>query len=179
MKSFIKIFVILFVPIYFTGCGYATRSLSPILSDIHTIYIEPFANNVDYGASRGSKNLYIPMLEVKVTNQTINQFVYDGNLKVSKEDQADVILKSELINYTRDALRYDDDDNAEEYRITIIVSLVLWDVASSEPLWVEPRFSGDATFFESGPAAQSESTAVDEAVKDLAKRIVERTVEDW
>ena len=179
MRNFLKVFIILFVCIGFVGCGYTTQSLSPILEDINTIYIEPFVNNVDYGTARGSKNLYIPMLEVKATNQTIDRFIYDGNLKVSKEDEADVILKAELINYSRDALRYDDADNAQEYRVNVIVSMVLWDVANNEPLWVEPSFAGEATFFESGPAAKSESTAVDEAVKDLAKRIVERTVEDW
>ena len=179
MKNFIRISAVFLVCVCFSGCGYTTQSLSPILSSIHTIYIEPFVNSVDYGTLRGDKNLYIPMLEVKATNQTIDRFIYDGNLKVSKEDEADVILKANLINYRRDALRYDDDDNAQEYRVSVVVSLVLWDVANNEPLWVESSFAGDATFFESGSAATSESAAVDEAVKDLAKRIVERTVEDW
>ncbi len=179
MKNFLKLFIVFIFVSHLSGCGYSTRSLSPILADINTIYVEPFSNSVDYGTEKTDKNLYIPMLEVKVTNQTIDRFIYDGNLKVAKKDQADVILKGELVNYNRDTLRYDDDDNAQEYRIRVVVSMMLWDVVNDEPLWSESGFAGEATFFESGPASTSESSAIDEAVKDLAKRIVERTVEDW
>lgn len=162
-----------------SGCGYTTRSLSPAIAAFKTIYVQPFKNSVDYSSERGSKNLYIPMMEVKVSNAVINRFVHDGVLKVAKEHEADLVLKGELINYRRDELRRDDDDNVQEYRITVTVSLVLWDVAKEEPMWTEPGFSGDTTYFLSGPAARSESAAIDDAVNDLAQRIIERTVEDW
>lgn len=162
-----------------SGCGYSTRTVSPSMAGIRTIYIEPFKNNVDYGTDRGSKNLYVPMMEVKVSNGVINRFITDGFLKVSKPEEADIILKGALLNYQRDGLRYDDSDNVLEYRITIIVSLTLVDTRTNETLWTEPSFAGDTTYFPSGLYAKAESVAIDDAVKDLAQRIIERTVEDW
>jgi len=165
--------------LFLSGCGYATRSVAPSMADKKTIFIEAFKNNVDYGSERADKNLYVPMMEVKVTNGVINRFITDGYLKVAKSGNADLILKGALINYQRDGLRFDDDDNAEEYRITILVSLQLIDARTNEILWTEPSFGGEATYFLTGPQATPENDAIDKAVKDLAQRVIERTVEDW
>ena len=70
-------------------------------------------------------------------------------------------------------------EDVEEYRITISVSLTLWDFAEDKAVWTESSFSGDTTYFTTGPLAKSEGTAVEDAIKDLARRIVERTVENW
>jgi len=41
-------------------------------------------------------------METKITDAVINRFLLDGYLKlVSKEDQADLILKGELTNYEK------------------------------------------------------------------------------
>jgi outer membrane lipopolysaccharide assembly protein LptE/RlpB len=150
------------------GCGYSTRSISPRIADIKTIYVEPFKNGVDYSTERGDKNLYVPMMEVKITNETINRFLRDGIFKIAKQDAADVILKSELKDYRRDVLRYDDNENVQEYRITIIISMTLWNTRTNETMWSEPNFAGDTTYFVSGSNAKSESTAIDDAIKELA-----------
>lgn len=161
------------------GCGYSTHSLSPALADIKSIYIAPFKNATDYSTERGDTSLYIPMMEVKITTEVINRFLRDGVFKVVKEGIADVVLKGELLNYRRDVLRYDDNDNPSEYRISITVSLSLTKSAMNETMWSESTFVGDTTYFVSGANAKSESTAIDDAIKDLAQRILERTVEDW
>ena len=46
-------------------------------------------------------------------------------------------------------------------------------------LWQEPSFSGEATYYTTGPLAKSESAAIEETLKDLAQRVVERTVQSW
>ena len=46
-------------------------------------------------------------------------------------------------------------------------------------MWAEPSFGGDSTYLVTGSGSKSESVAIDDAVKDLAQRIIERTVEDW
>mgnify|MGYP000975259505 CR=1 FL=1 len=175
-----KIVSLLFIGMMIVGgCGYSTRTVSPTMDGIKTIYIAPFQNKVDYGTEGGNKNLYVPMMEVKVTSGTINRFITDGFLKVAKPEEADIILKGELINYRRDVLRYDDYDVAREYRITIIVAMTLLNAHTNEVVWTEPSFGGESTYLVDGPSAKSESVAIDEAVKDLAQRIIERTVEDW
>ncbi len=158
------------------GCGYTTQSALP--SRLQTIHIKPFPNKINYTTST-DRQLYFPLLEVKVRNAIIDRFLFDGNLKVREENEADLILSGELINYERVALRYTDDDEVQEYRVHVIVSLVLKDRRYDEILWEESGFAGEATYFVSGALATSESSAVEAATLDLARRVVERTIENW
>ncbi len=160
----------------FCGCGYSTRSV--VLGDLRTINIEPFKNRIIYGTD-GARNVYLPMLEVNITNAIADRFMFDGNLKVTNKDKADLILQGELIDFRRDALRYTESNDVQEYRITITVSMTLWDNAEQKPVWSESGFSGDSTYFTTGSLAKSESAAVQNALADLARRVVERTIEDW
>jgi hypothetical protein len=166
------------------GCGYSTRSLS--YSKSTKIFIKPFENQVDLNinsdlSDKNPYRIYRPGMEVNVTNAVINRFMVDGYLKVvSKEDQADLILSGALINYDKQPLRYDQrSENVEEYRANIIVNISLEDVVNSKKAWTENGFVGYKEYALTGPKAKSEESAINDAVEDLATRIVERTVEDW
>lgn len=157
-----------------SACGYSTKSSLP--AHIKTIAVTPFVNKIDFQS--GKPNVYVPLLEVKAHDAVINQFLFDGNLRIAEDDDADLVLKGELIGYDRSALRYTDNNDVQEYRITITVRLKMLD-SHGEVMWEEPSFSGEDSYFLTGPNATSEAGAIEDAVKDLAKRIVERTVEDW
>src|SRR3989338_5054252 len=130
------------------SCGYTTKSTLP--SGIKTIHVETFKNNIDF-AAEGRRNLYLPLLEIKVRNAVINRFLFDGNLKIADADKADLVLKGQLLSYDR----------------------------KGETDWTESGFVGEATYFVTGASARSEEAAVEDAITDLARRIVERTVEAW
>ena len=119
------------------------------------------------------------MLETELTKSVINRFLFDGNLKPSAEDSSDVVLKGELTEFRRDPLRFTDDNDVEEYRINLVVNLSLWDRKENKLIWQEHGFTGDSTYFSSGPQAKSEDSAITDAVNDLSRRIVERAVEQW
>ncbi len=158
------------------GCGYSTNLLSA--SGIRTIYVEQIVNNVGY-AEENERRLYIPLLEVNVRNALIDRFLLDGNLRVATPETADVILKGELLQYDRQVLKYDDSREVEESRISITMSLTLWDRKKEEAIWHEGTFTGEATYYATGPLAKSESMAIDAAMTDLARRVVERAIENW
>jgi len=176
MKKLFIFALISFLPLFFTGCGY-TVSGSTLASHIHTIHVENFKNQITFGAE-GRRNIYFPLVELKARNAVIDRFLFDGNLKISEADTADLILKGTLTRYFRRGLRFSDDEDTEEYRVYVVMSLELLN-ASGEVVWSEPDFSGDATYFVSGSQATSEESAVEAAIEDLARRIVERTIEDW
>ncbi len=157
------------------GCGYSTGSLLP--SKFRTISVEPFKNKVSYAQSRSST--YIPLLEVKARDAIASRFLFDGHLRIGDPDTADLILRGELIGLERQELRLTDNEDVQEFRVNIIVDLTLWDPVEQKVVWHEPSFAGEATYFVSGPLAKSESAAVAEALDDLARRAVERTLEDW
>ena len=190
MKNRINLFlrlsaVSLLLATVLAGCGYTTRSM--LYGKYSTIYITPFLNKVDItqeGYSANKYHIYRPMLETDITKNVINRYLFDGNLKPAKEDQADLVLKGELIEYRKDPLSYTaNNEDVTEYRINIYVNLSLWDKKENKLLWQENNFNGNYSYFTSFASGNvvvvSEDAAVNNAVEDLARRIVERTVEQW
>jgi len=166
---------------FILGCGYKTGSLLP--SHLNTIYVENFLNKIDVSkesSDRFGYRIYRSALESDITTEVIDRFIFDGNLTIVDEENADLILKGTLIDYAREPLRYDKFDNVEEYRLFISVNLKLIDAVEGEKtLWTELSFTGESTYRTSGALSKSEETALDEVIEDLAKRIVERTTEGW
>lgn len=164
------------------GCGYTTKSL--IAEKYHTVYVAPFKNKIDITRETktggGNYRIYRPALETDVTSAIIQKFLIDGNLKpVKNRDAADLVLDGELIGFRKDALRYDRNDNVEEYRVNVVVRLTMTDQAKGETFWVEPSFTGYASYFVTGAQANSEATTISDAITDLSRRVVERTVDQW
>ena len=180
MKTMRKMFLFLAV-IFLTGsglnCSYSTRSGMP--TGYRTIHVEPFKNKINY-TDENRRNVYFPLMEVTARNAIVKRITFDGNLRIKKEPQkADLILKGSLTGYERQPLRYDENDNVLEYRIQVVVDLVMWDVKTDAQLWEEKGFVGETTYFTTGVNAMSEAGALDKAMEDLGRRVVERAVENW
>ena len=176
MKIKLRVFSFLLLSCICFGCGYTTRTTLP--GNFKTIYIADFANEIIFTTER-VRNVYFPLLEINVRNNIVDRFMFDGYLRVVDKDDADLVLKGTLKGYQRDALRYTDNDDVEEYRVRIIIALELFDVENQEVAWSESGFVGEATYFLTGSQVTTEESAVNNAIIDLAKRVVERTVEDW
>ena len=164
------------------GCGYSTRSL--ISSTYKTIHVRAFANKIDITKDTSvarQYQIYHPLLENDLTRKVIDQFILDVNLRISNEDDADLILEGELVNYRKEALRYtgEEDREIEEYRIYITVNLKLYDTQKQAFLWELTNFTGDSSYFTQGTLSKSESQAIDDAISDVARRIVNRVVDVW
>jgi len=147
-----------------------------------TIYVTPFINKIDITKETDSAykyKIYKPLLETDITRTVIDKFLFDGNLRPRDSGSADLVLKGELVEFRRDPLRYTDSDEVEEYRLNMVVNISLWDNGENKLLWEEKSFTGDTTYFTRGTSAKSEDTAINDAITDLARRIVERTVEQW
>lgn len=172
----LRLFFILGLAGTLCGCGYTFKSTLP--AGLRTIHVDTFENRIDFTAE-ARRNLYLPLLETDVRRAISDRFLFDGNLRPADADNADLILTGKLLNYRRVGLRFASNDDVEEYRVYITVGLVLTRNGEEEPMWEEPSFIGEATYFVTGPQATDEESAVAEAVEDLARRIVERTVEDW
>lgn len=165
------------------GCGYTTRPGLP--SHLRTIYVKPFVNKIDVTVlSTGNERfpIYRHRMEVDLTNAVISRYQFTGLLRPASIERADARLEGELITFRRDALRYNASQQVEEWRLNIVVNLRFIDQKSGEVMWEESGFTGDTTYFAiaSGTnAAESETSALDRAITDLARRVVERSVENW
>ena len=163
-----------------TGCGYTTRP--GIASHLRTVYVKPFVNKIDVTRlSSGNERfpIYRHQMEVDLTRAVINRYQFTGLLRPARLEQADCRLEGELTDFRRDALRYNASSQVEEWRLSFVVNLRFVDQTTDTVLWEESGFTGDTTYFALGANTESESTALDRAITDLARRVVERSVENW
>ncbi|MDP3790712.1 MAG: LPS assembly lipoprotein LptE [Candidatus Omnitrophota bacterium] len=175
-----KFAVILLVTLFFiSGCGYTTKSLLP--PNLKTIYVDNLVNKINLTAESNDDRMYLsyrPGMEIETSRVIRDKYLSDGNLKVIDSEDADLTLKGELVDFRNEALRYDRNDNVQEYRIRVVVNIEMIN-KDGKVRWKESGFAGESLYTTTGPLAKSERTAVLEAEADLARRVVERTIEEW
>ncbi|MGB2599916.1 MAG: LPS assembly lipoprotein LptE [Candidatus Omnitrophota bacterium] len=162
------------------GCGYTTSSLLP--PELDSIHVGNFTNRIDPTQEVSDKNatfFYFPGMETDITRQVIDGFIFDRHLDVKREADATLLLKGQLIELDRYPLSYSKTRDVEEFRVEVIVNIELYDNRTGKLMWKEPKFMGQFDYDVVGPNAKTEAAAVTGAIKDLSKRIVERTVEAW
>ena len=162
------------------GCGYTTRS--GLVSYLRTVYVKPFVNKIDITQLTTDYQrfpVYRHGIESDITNAVLNRFQFTGLLRPERPERADCRLEGELIQFRRDALRFSADKTVEEWRLNVVVNARLYDLHTNTTMWETTGLTGDTTYFAVGANAESEATALNRAITDLARRIVERTVEDW
>jgi len=163
----------------FSGCGYTTKTVLP--ENVRTIHVDTFRNSIDITKEVSSKDkyeVYRPNLEVDLRDAIVNRVFLDGNFKVSDKGSADAILEGEILQYRKDPLRYQN-EIVQEYRISIVCDVKLVREKDSEILFEEQNITGDTTYFTTGDLQKTESSALSDAMTDLARRIVNRIVENW
>ena len=163
-----------------SGCGYTQKSL--LSESIKNIYISPIKNAIDLSGEVTDKKpfrVYRPGVEVDLTNAIINRFIFDGNLKVSSPEKADATAEAKLVDYRRDALRYSSGDDIQEFRLSVALDITVYETRTHKVLWHDTHLTGDTSFFLSGPRAVSEDQAAQKALEDVARRVVDKTIEVW
>lgn len=167
----------------FCGCGYTTHAVNK--GPYKTICIDQFTNKVDILSENNTSlsqrfRTYHPMMETDMHTAVVNRFMFDGGFRIVDKNEADLILKGDLIDYIRDVVRYENNQqDVAEYRISLVMHLTLYKKGQDTPLWDEPHFIGDATYFTSGSQAKTESQALNDAITDLSRRVIERCVDNW
>ncbi len=172
--------LVLGVSVALSGCGYTQKSL---LSDkIKNIYVAPVKNAIDLSGEVTEKHpfrVYRPGIETDITNAIMNRFIFDGNLKVTLPEKADATVEAKIVDYRRDVTRYSSGDDVQEYRLSITIDVAVVNVRTHKVIWHETGLTGESSFFLTGARAISEDAAAQKAVEDVARRVVDRTIEIW
>ena len=170
--------ILIFVILY--GCGYTTHSILP--SGESSLCVDNIVNKIDITTEVTEKKVYYaysPGMEADITREVIDKFILDGNFELKGMKKAELLLKGQLTDFRREPLRYDANDNVIEYRLSVIVDIELHNLKEGKIVWREKGFAGESTYRTTGQFTKSENTALKEAISDLARRIVERTIENW
>tara|TARA_B100000315_G_scaffold248574_1_gene278607 strand:- start:851 stop:1375 length:525 start_codon:yes stop_codon:yes gene_type:complete len=168
----------IFLIIILIGCGYTTRSIVSFAED--TIIIEPVVNEIDITSERRKFADYTTfpiLIENKLTNELVSKFNIDGNFKVVSQDPEALVLTCVIDNYTKETLRYENNDDIEEQRLRLYVKMKL--TSPKGEVLKDKQVVGEATFFLTGVNSKSEVAAQVDLVDDTARRISEAIVEAW
>ncbi len=172
-------FLVIFVFFLTLGCGYTTRGS---MYAGQKLIVVPAVNKIDVTSIREETSGYVNfpiLIENKLTNEIVSKFNADGQLKVVSEDSQALRLSCQVNNYTKETLRYDEDQDGEvrEQRLRLQVHIKL--VAADGKVLIEKDITGEASYFLTGASSKSESSAQTDLVDDTARRISEAVLEEW
>ena len=141
-----------------SGCSYKLIPFSPASSKIA---IPIFSNQTfKYG------------LEQTLTDLIINEFISDGRLQVVGPNEADVILRGEIVSYLKETPS-EVTATLEENRIRIEVLVSL--VSKKEEKTLKERKIEEVFAYSSSEVGgiQTEDEAVEKACKEIAEKLID------
>lgn len=150
-----------------SSCGYSTSSRTA--KDIKSIAVPFFENQTAE-----------PNLELRVTEEIINNLIHDNTLRVVDERDSDAILDGTITEFRNVPFSFNNDLDAEEYLVVITVNVSLYNRRLNEPIWANKTIKGDGNYFldVSTPGLAFED-AVAESLFEITERILNLTVQDW
>jgi hypothetical protein len=169
-----KLFFI--ISIFLLGCGYTTTAFI----GGGRIYIKPIVNEIAVTKEERAYSEYRTypiLLEKKLTNKLIDEFNTKTRFEVTPDFTNSNRLECRIVDFRREALRYDDADEVTEKRLRLYVTLRYYD--SENNLLKDKEIIGETTYRLTGSYKKSESEAQDVLLEDTARRIVEAIAEDW
>lgn len=167
---------LLIVLIFFvlSGCGYTTRG---VVCEYDKVMIEPVVNKINITSEHRGQSGYVNfpiLIENKLTNELVNKFNIDGQLKVVSYEFDAFRLTCTVNNYRKETLRYEDNDDVKEQRLQLCVCMKLTNPKGETVK--EKNVVGETTYFLN---QKSETSAQVDLVDDTARRILEAVVEEW
>ena len=138
-----------------SGCWYYSFTDKPY-PNIETVQIEYIENNTTE----------FDLADI-ITQDMIDEIDKSGIVKVISSN-ADAVISGSVTKYERTIHTYTEDEQPEEYRITISVRLKFYDSMSEKLLW-ESNFEGYGTY----ESNTDDTEAKEEALEILIQRIIE------
>ena len=152
------------------SCAYTT-STALLPSHLKTVAVPVFENGTtEY------------TLEQDVTDAIIARFVADNHLKVVDQGSAHAIVKGRITSYRNAVFGFSQTAQAQEYRVTLGISVTFKDQVKNRELWSEPDMVKTANYYvvdTPGDSARTELDGRKRAIAKLAEEIVARSVEGW
>lgn len=151
------------------ACSYSFSG-SSVPSHIKTIAVSTFRNAT-----------LQPGLERELTDAVLDVFEGDNRLNVAGTGSADAVVEGEIIEYDHSVFGLGNTNQAEEYRVTIKLNIVVKDRVKGKDLWQKRPMVGQSTYRlnATGDVPRSESAAREDAVRKLAEDVLANTLEEW
>jgi len=154
-----------------TGClGYHIGPVKPYyLRDVHTLAVPTFENQT-----------LLPRIEVLVTNTVIKQFQQDGTFQIVGNEDADAVLKAEIMRIDRSAARSVRGNVLATTEFTLAMHVKYSLIGRDGKTISGPSEAiGTTSFFVGTDVTTDERQALPLATEELATRLVSQLSEGW
>lgn len=148
----------------FGCCGYSTRLGLP--SQFKTIAIPVVGNQT-----------IRPGLGDMLTNQLMDDFTKDRNLRIATIEKADIVLECKITNYERSPQSYTANQVVLTYKILLDASVKASDKTKpdTEALW-DGKISAWITY---DAQNETEDQGIDKAIEKLSQEILRKVLTAW
>ncbi|MBR2509207.1 MAG: hypothetical protein IKB71_05620 [Lentisphaeria bacterium] len=171
MKKYLIFVFAVGLTLFCTSCGYHIGST-----------MHPQIKNIGIGKVINDTAIY--NASVQLQQLLAEQFMLDGDLKVVNLGNAQTIIYSRIVNigYTMISGRNNIDDGIYkpadwEVRAVVEYSVIL--PGERDPLISKRTVSGTAFFRQQADLETARARAIQMALRDAAKKIVQGTTEEW
>ena len=150
--------------------GYTLGPATPNhLRQVHAIAVPTFGNTT-----------LVPRIEVLVTGTVIKQFQQDGTYRITSEDQADAILKAEIVSVGRSPARSVRGNvlSTTEFNLALTVKYTLLG-RDGKVIGSPGGVSGSTSFFVGTDVSTDERQALPLAAEEMARHLVSQLSEGW
>ncbi|MGK0184796.1 MAG: outer membrane lipopolysaccharide assembly protein LptE/RlpB [Verrucomicrobiales bacterium] len=159
------------IVLMFTGCaGYRTGTTKPVqMQSVETLAVPVF------------KNLTLePRSSVLITNMVVKQLHRDGTYRITAEEGADAILRGTIRQMERRQLRSAKFNTlrSRELNLRIFVDYVVEEPGTGLIL-AEGSVQGDTNVFIDRNFQLSDRQGIEDATRDLSRKLVARISEGW
>ncbi|VAV82401.1 hypothetical protein MNBD_DELTA01-902 [hydrothermal vent metagenome] len=158
------------------GCGYhvAGKGGNSFFTGIHSMAIPVFTNQTRRAD-----------VESTITNAIVDEFV--NAVDIRSVASADVVLEGIVVNYSLNTVSYTGRDVANEYRLSVVLSLRLvrrgGEGQKDEVLWEDARLTDYEDFIVSSSdvaaTRDAEEVAFKKLSKDMARLVREYMIEGF
>ena len=166
-----KAFASLLLAGFLSGCaGYHVGPATPqYLRQVHSIAIPTFGNTT-----------LVPRIEALVTGTVIKQFQQDGTFRIANADEADAVLKGEIVAVGRSPARSVRGNvlSTTEFTLSLTVKYTLFG-RDGKMLGGPGQVGGSTSFFVGTDVATDERQALPLAAEELARHLVSQLSEGW
>jgi lipopolysaccharide assembly LptE-like protein len=153
------------------SCAYST-SAALLPPHLKTVAIPVFEN--------GTTEYALPQ---EITDAVILRFVQDNHLRVVPERSASSVIRGKVVGYRNGVFGFSEQVRAQEYRVTITVSVIFKDLVKNREVWSETALTKTSNYYVTPvPGDTTAHTEVDgrrEAVLKIADEILARSVQGW
>ncbi|OGS22664.1 MAG: hypothetical protein A2252_03540 [Elusimicrobia bacterium RIFOXYA2_FULL_39_19] len=119
-------------------------------------------------------------LEDKLTTKITDEFVRDGRLTITNEENADGAVAAKITYYSLQPLTFGANFEPQQYKLRVLLNLYFVDKVANVTLWEEPSLEGtliyNSTTITDG---KTEEEAREIVWADLAQKILTRTIQGF